>query len=168
MTTPVSETLQSPTAVPLLDVDWAGALARIAGAETYLVATVSPAGRPHVVPVLGVWVSGALAFNTAVSARKARHLVNNSAVAVSVPGDGYDFTIEGTAEQITDPAALQAVADAYPRKYEWWHPKVVDGRFVADDFSIVRSVYAVHPEQIFGFGKTSGFSATRWRFPTTM
>ncbi|MFG1611007.1 pyridoxamine 5'-phosphate oxidase family protein [Actinoplanes sp. NPDC049265] len=168
MTTPISETLRSRVTVPRLDLDWSGALAKISEAETYLVATVSPAGRPHAVPVLAVWVTDTLVFNTEVSARKARHLVQNPAVAVSVAGEKYDFTIEGTAEQLVDTAALQAVADAFPRKYAWWHPQVIDGHFVADDPGIIRAVYAIHPEQIFGFGKTKGFSATRWRFPTVL
>jgi nitroimidazol reductase NimA-like FMN-containing flavoprotein (pyridoxamine 5'-phosphate oxidase superfamily) len=161
---PIAEPLRSSAPVPLLDLDWAGAAAEIAGTETYLAATVSPDSRPHVVPVLGVWVDGELVFNTDASARKARHLARNPAIAVTAPGDDYDFTLEGFAEQITDASALHAVADAFPRKYEWWHPQVVDGRFVADDRGVVRVVYAVHAENVFGFGKKSGFSGVRWRF----
>jgi nitroimidazol reductase NimA-like FMN-containing flavoprotein (pyridoxamine 5'-phosphate oxidase superfamily) len=162
---PTSQALRFFTTVPRLDLDWAAALARITETETYLITTVSGSGRPHVVPVLGVWVDDFLAFTTEVSALKARHLAANPAIAVAAAGTDDDFTIEGTAELITDPDTLRAVAEAFPRKYEWWQPEVIDGRFVADDVSVVRSVYAVHPDRVFGFGKADGFSATRWTFP---
>jgi nitroimidazol reductase NimA-like FMN-containing flavoprotein (pyridoxamine 5'-phosphate oxidase superfamily) len=163
--TPTSQDLRFYTPVPRLELDWEAAQARIAESETYLITTVSRSGRPHLVPVLGVWVDDFLAFTTEVSALKARHLQDNPAIAVAAPGTDDDFTIEGTAELITDPDLLRTVAAAYPRKYDWWHPEVIDGRFVADDVSVIRSVYAVHPDRIFGFGKAEGFSATCWTFP---
>ncbi len=162
---PTSHDLRFFTPVPRLELDWAAALTKIAETETYLITTVSATGRPHIVPVLGVWVDDFLAFTTEVSAVKARHLVANPAIAVAAAGTDDDFTIEGTAELIKEPDTLQAVADAFPRKYDWWHPQVIDGRFVADDFSIDRIVYAVRPDRVFGFGKADGFSATRWTVP---
>src|SRR4051812_40748605 len=90
MTAPIVETLRSNAPVPLLDLEWDEAVAKIAGTETYLAATVSPDGRPHVVPVLGVWVEGMLTFNTDVSARKARYLAKNPAIAITASSGDYD------------------------------------------------------------------------------
>jgi nitroimidazol reductase NimA-like FMN-containing flavoprotein (pyridoxamine 5'-phosphate oxidase superfamily) len=147
---------------PRLDLDWAGALREIASTETYLVSTVRPNSTPHVVPVLGVWVDDRLTFNTDAKARKARNLQANPAIAVSAPGAQYDFTIEGTAHRVTDEAALHRVAAAFAAKYPWWHPHVRDGHFHADESAAPRAVIAVHARNVFGFGKASGFTATRW------
>jgi Pyridoxamine 5'-phosphate oxidase len=42
---------------------WPEARRRLAEADTYWLATVRPDGRPHVVPVLAVWLDGTLHFS---------------------------------------------------------------------------------------------------------
>jgi nitroimidazol reductase NimA-like FMN-containing flavoprotein (pyridoxamine 5'-phosphate oxidase superfamily) len=157
-----SHDLRADTSVPRLDLDWAGALREIAGTETYLVATVRPDGRPHVVPVLGVWVDDRLVFNTSGAARKARNLAANPAITMTAPGSDYDFTVEGTAHPVTDETALGRIAAAFRTKYPWWEPQVRDGRFFAGESDEPREVFAVRPRNVYGFGKAKGFSATRW------
>ncbi|HEV2928369.1 MAG TPA: pyridoxamine 5'-phosphate oxidase family protein [Propionibacteriaceae bacterium] len=51
--------------------EWAKALADLQGAEVYWLSTVRPDGRPHVTPLLGIWLDGALYFCTGPSERKA-------------------------------------------------------------------------------------------------
>lgn len=101
-------------------------------------------------------------FNSDRSARKFRHLRANPAIAVTVAGSAYDFTLEGQAEPITDPDALARVAAGFPVKYTWWHPTVRGGEFFADATSEPCTVFAVRPHNVFGFGKRNGFSGTRW------
>jgi nitroimidazol reductase NimA-like FMN-containing flavoprotein (pyridoxamine 5'-phosphate oxidase superfamily) len=160
---PVPRPLTASTPVPLLDLSWEQAVGVMAAAENYHVVSVGPDGDPHIVPVLGVWVDGALAFNSQVMTRKARHLALNPSIAVSIPGPDRDFTLEGRVAVVDDPATLQRIADAFARKYAWWHPVVVDGRFVAEG-DVPRRVFRVEPVRAFGFGKESGFSGTRWDF----
>ncbi|TDD24429.1 pyridoxamine 5'-phosphate oxidase family protein [Actinomadura sp. KC06] len=164
---PVAEQLSSPSGSPLTSLTWADARARIAGADDFLVATSGPNGRVHVVPVLAVWLDGALCFNTHREARKARYLAHNDSCAVTVPAQDIDLVIEGTAHVMRDPDRLQQVADLFPTKYPWWHPFVQDGEFYdPDDTALTepRHVFAVEPTVIFAFGKEKGFTATRWRF----
>ena len=159
-----SHDLHADGSVPRLDLDWAGALREIVSTETYLIATVRPDTTPHVVPVLGVWVDDRLTFNTSGTARKARNLTYNPAITVAAPGSEYDFTIEGTARQVTSEDSLRLVATAFPAKYPWWHPQVRDGRFIAEETGAPREVFAVDAHQVFGFGNAKGFAATRWTF----
>jgi nitroimidazol reductase NimA-like FMN-containing flavoprotein (pyridoxamine 5'-phosphate oxidase superfamily) len=164
---PTAEKLSSPSGVPLTALSWADARARLADNETYLLATSGPGGQLHVVPVLGVWLEGAVWFNTRRQARKARYLAQNDSCAVTVPGHDVDLVVEGTARLVRDAARLQRVADLFPAKYPWWHPLVRDGEFYdpADSaLSDPRHVFAVVPTAVFAFGKEKGFSATRWRF----
>jgi nitroimidazol reductase NimA-like FMN-containing flavoprotein (pyridoxamine 5'-phosphate oxidase superfamily) len=165
---PVAERLSSPSGAPLTALEWADARKRVAESEDCLVATVDPDGRPHVVPVLGVWLEGAVCFNTARHARKARNLMQNDGCTVTVPGPDLDLIIEGTAHLVRDAARLQRVADLFPAKYPWWHPFVRNGEFYdpADTaLTDPRYVFAVEPTTVFAFGKEKGFTATRWRFP---
>lgn len=163
-TDPIAHALRGNPPPPHLDLDWAAARQEIAGTENYHVCTVGSHAAPHVVPVLGVWVDDALMFNTERSARKFHHLEANPATAIAVPGSAYDFTLEGRADAVTDPAVLARVAAAFPVKYAWWHPTVRDGEFFADETSEPRAVFAVRPRNVFGFGKAKGFSGTRWSF----
>jgi nitroimidazol reductase NimA-like FMN-containing flavoprotein (pyridoxamine 5'-phosphate oxidase superfamily) len=71
--------------VPLTGLSWAAARERLVGGDTYLLTTVRPDARPHVVPVLAVWLDGALHFNTGRTARKARNLADNPHCAITVP-----------------------------------------------------------------------------------
>jgi nitroimidazol reductase NimA-like FMN-containing flavoprotein (pyridoxamine 5'-phosphate oxidase superfamily) len=164
---PTPEQLSFPPGVPLAALSWADVRARVAEADDYLLATTDPDGRPHVVPVLGVWLDGAVCFVTFRQARKARNLAQNNGCAVTVPGLDVDLVLEGAAHLVRDAARLQKVADLFPTKYPWWHPFVRDGEFYDPADTVLRDprhVYAVEQAHVFAFGKEEGFSATRWRF----
>ncbi|MBW0103639.1 pyridoxamine 5'-phosphate oxidase family protein [Pseudonocardia sp. KRD291] len=163
---PAPEHLSSPGGAPLTALGWADVRTRVAEADDFLLATTDPDGRPHVVPVLGVWLEGAVCFATFRQSRKARNLVRNDGCAVTVPGRDVDLVLEGTARLVRDAARLQTVADLFPAKYPWWRPFVRDGEFhdPADaGLDDPRHVYALDPQRVFAFGKETGFSATRWR-----
>ncbi len=118
------------TTPPTTAMPWAEARRRLADAQTYWLATKAPDGRPHVRPVLGVWLGGLLHTTSSPTARKARNLVLNDRCSFSVSADAVDVVLEGTAEKVVDSAHLQRVADAYVSKYGW-PPTVKDGAFDA-------------------------------------
>ena len=136
----------------------------MAGAGDFLLATTDPDGRPHVVPVLAVWLDGNLCFVSSRQSRKTRNLARNNGCAVTVPGADLDLVLEGAAHLVRDAARLEKVAKLFPVKYPWWEPIVRDGDFYDPADTEPRYVYAVEPAQVFAFGKEHGFSATRWRF----
>ncbi len=86
--------------------------------------------RPHVRPVLGVWVGGSLHTTSSPTARKARNLALNDRCSFSVSVDAVDVVLERAAEKVVNSARLQPVADAYASKYGW-PPTVKDGAFDA-------------------------------------
>jgi nitroimidazol reductase NimA-like FMN-containing flavoprotein (pyridoxamine 5'-phosphate oxidase superfamily) len=164
---PPAEHLSSPRGAPLTALSWTDVRTRVAEAEDFLLATTDPNGRPHVVPVLGVWQEGMVCFVSFRQSRKTRNLERNNGCAVTVPGPDVDLVLEGAAHRVRNAARLQKIADLFPAKYPWWHPFVEDGEFYdpADTtLSDPRYVYAVEPAQVFAFGKEEGFSGTRWRF----
>jgi nitroimidazol reductase NimA-like FMN-containing flavoprotein (pyridoxamine 5'-phosphate oxidase superfamily) len=160
---PVAEKPVSPAGAPLTP--WRDVRRRLQEGDTYLLATVRPDARPHVVPVLAVWLNDALYFNAPQTTRKGRNLAQNPHCVLAVGDDTFDLVLEGKAAKVTDAAVIQRVADAFTSKYPFWHPDVRDGVFYPDGLDAPPSdIYEVAPGTAFGFGKEAGFSATRWRF----
>ena len=91
------------------------------GAELYWLTTVRGDGRPHVTPLVGVWVKDSFVFCTGADEQKARNLEHGSTVAVTTGtntwNSGLDVVVEGRAERVTGLAALTDLADAYRDKY---------------------------------------------------
>jgi hypothetical protein len=91
----------------------------LVNARTYWLTTTRPDGRPHAVPVWGVWRDGGLCFSTGAETATARNVAANPA-ALAHPGNGDQVAIiEGTVEGVTDRAALVEFAETYERKYDW-------------------------------------------------
>ncbi|MFI6283480.1 pyridoxamine 5'-phosphate oxidase family protein [Streptomyces sp. NPDC051018] len=146
--------------------DWAGTVDRLASAEVYWLTTVRPDHRPHVTPVLAVWLDGAPHFCTGAEERKNKNLQGNPEVVLTTGTnalhEGYDVVVEGTAVRLTDPPRLGPLARAYTGKYgEAWTWEVRDGGFVGQGgFALV---YRVEPRTVFGFAKGI-YGQTRFRF----
>jgi nitroimidazol reductase NimA-like FMN-containing flavoprotein (pyridoxamine 5'-phosphate oxidase superfamily) len=148
---------------------WAEAIAHLEQAEIFWLSTVRPDGRPHVTPLLSVWLDGALYFCTGASERKAKNLAHNAYCVLttgrnSLKEEGLDVVVEGDAVRVTDEARLQRIADLYESKYgSDWHFDVRDGAFNGQEGNIAL-VFEVAPTTAFGFGKGTAPSQTRWRF----
>jgi nitroimidazol reductase NimA-like FMN-containing flavoprotein (pyridoxamine 5'-phosphate oxidase superfamily) len=113
----VLSAFSSPDAVPT---EWPQARAELAGAEVYWLSTVRPDGHPHVTPLLGVWLDGALYFCTGPTERKAKNLSQNPHCVLTTGHstlNGLDVVLEGTAEKLSNLAELGRVADTYESKY---------------------------------------------------
>jgi Pyridoxamine 5'-phosphate oxidase len=104
---------------------WATASARLETPEkdrTYWLATVRPDGRPHVRPILGLWLDDAFYFITGETTRKAKNLHANpqcvlTATSLALPA--LDVIIEGDAVKVTDHHKVQQVVDAYASRLHW-------------------------------------------------
>lgn len=147
---------------------WVEAHKLLEAAEVYWLATVRPDGRPHVAPLVSVWLDGALYFSTGKTERKADNLAQNShwviTTGCNLLSEGLDVVVEGEAARVSDEATLQRVADRYTAKYgRPFHFTVRDGAFLGDGGNIAL-VYEVALTTAFGFGKGEHFSQTRWRF----
>lgn len=145
-------------------VSWTEGREQLEKAQTYWVVTVRPDGRPHVTPLISVWLDGALYFTTGASERKARNLLDNPhCILMTGCNDmqGLDVVVEGDAVKVSDAGKLERVADSLVTKYGW-HFTARDGALYGDGGRA--EVYEVAPVTAFGFGKGEPFSQTRWRF----
>jgi len=152
----------SDDATPTSWVETRGHLER-AKAEVFWLTTVRSDVRPHVTPLLSVWLNGALYFCTGPSERKAKNIARNAHCVLNA---GLDLVVEGEATTVSDETELRSVADTYEAKYDPHFTAPDDTFFGLGD--AIRGgdgmVYRVAPSTAFGFGKGKPFSQTRWRF----
>ncbi|MEY9212796.1 pyridoxamine 5'-phosphate oxidase family protein [Thermobifida halotolerans] len=146
---------------------WERARRLLVAAEVFWLSTVRPDGRPHVAPLLAVWLDEALYFCTGPTERKAANLADSPHCVLTTGrnllGEGLDLVVEGEAARLTDDAALRFVAASFETKYgPDWHFDVRDGCFRSGGGAAV--VYRVAPSTVFGFARGSEYGQTRWRF----
>ena len=140
--------------------DWNTTAQRFGAQRNYWVSTASKAGRPHAMPVWGVWLDDRFLFSTSPQSRKARNLLVNPRVVVHLEDGHASIVIEGRARELSDSTQLLGFLAAYNPKYAW--------NFTLDD--VKRGVFAVAPETAFAWlgsdADSFGGTATRWRFDT--
>jgi hypothetical protein len=128
---------------------------RLERARSYWLATTRPDGRPHAMPVWGIWLDGRLWFSTGHHSRKAHNLAASPACVVFPESADEAVIIEGTAERVTDPATLARFKEFYGAKYHW-------------DLDLgLGPIFAVRPHVAFGFIESPNpdkGSPTRWVF----
>jgi hypothetical protein len=147
---------------------WAQGREEFARARLYWLSTVRPDGRPHVTPLLGVWLRGALYICTGSGERKAKNLTRNPNCVLTTGRndlDGLDLVIEGQAVMVGEKPELRNVADAFEAKYGQHF--AAEGTWAGLGDAIREAtvvVYRVAPTTAFGFGKGQQYSQTRWTF----
>ena len=99
---------------------WAATRERLANPErgrTYWLATVGPDGRPHVRPLLGLWLDGAFYFLTGETTRKGQNLAHDPRCVITVSSTALpalDLILEGDAWKIADEATLADITATGP------------------------------------------------------
>jgi nitroimidazol reductase NimA-like FMN-containing flavoprotein (pyridoxamine 5'-phosphate oxidase superfamily) len=141
---------------------WKWATERLVNGRTYWLATTRPDGRPHVMPIWGIWADNAFYFSTGDQSRKAKNLAVNAQCSVATeidldrrPRKGQikdSLIIEGIAEKVADRRILRKFGKLYQDKYDW------------DMEGFSEPVYRVRPKTIFGFAEGFTETATRWVF----
>lgn len=99
---------------------WDQVMSRLVDAVNYWLCTVRPDGRPHAMPVWGVWTADRLYWDGSPETRHARNLARNPHIAVHLESGEQVVVIEGVCHPAPKPdaALAQYLAEAYTRKYE--------------------------------------------------
>lgn len=136
---------------PLLT--WEAVEGQLRAARDYWLATVRPDGRPHVTPLWGVWVDGALYVTGFPRARWARNLAANPAVTAHLESGERVVIVEGrAADVVTDAEVGARIVAAWDAKYGRLHPEpATDG------------IFRILPRSVRAWTDAASFSdATRW------
>lgn len=147
--------------------DWSTTRSILESAQMSWVTTVRADGRPHVTPLVSVWLDDAAYFTTGEEEQKAVNLRNNPAVVLTTGSEtweaGFDVMVEGQAERVTDNDTLERLASAYAAKWDGrWQYEASEGGFQHHDGGFAL-VFRVTPQKVLTFGKGK-FSHTRHRF----
>jgi len=135
---------------------WSWVVERLTRSHDFWLATVTPQGAPHLMPVWAVWHSGRLWFSSANGSRKARNLSADARCTVSTDNPREPVVVHGLAERITSPEELAAMLAAENAKYQTsYGPEMVD--------PALNSVYALRLEWVFALD-ASDFAGSPTRF----
>ena len=134
---------------------WERAIERLVAARNYWICSTRADGRPHAMPVWGLWLDDALWFSTGRDSLKARNLARDPSIVVHLESGDDTVILEGRAEEERDGGRLERFADAYDAKYAF-RPDPAD---TASPVFVVRPRVALTWEE-----RDYPHTATRWLF----
>ena len=142
---------------------WAETVKVLETAQISWLTTVRADGRPHVTPLVAVWLDGAVHFSTGRTEQKYLNLTANPAVVLTTGcntwDDGLDVVVEGVARRVTDRPTLERLAEAWLSKWDGsWRYEVTGQGLGQGGHEAV--VFAVEPAKVLAFGRnrTNGTS----------
>ena len=138
-------------------------------AQLFWISTVRADGRPHVTPLVAVWLDDAIYFATGAGEQKAVNLrVNRNVILTTGCNEwerGLDVVVEGEAVQVTDRRILERLAEVWETKWDGrWQYEAHDGGFRFEEGGVSTiPVFCVQPVKVFAHAKGT-FGQTRHRF----
>jgi hypothetical protein len=137
---------------------WSWAEERLISSRNYWLVSSWPDGRPHAMPVWGMWHDGMFWFSSSKGSRKARNLTADPRCVVTTEDAPNPVVVEGVAELVTAADDLAMVLALENTKYSTAY-----GIELLDP--AVNSCFRVRPRWAFGLqeGDFTG-SPTRWDF----
>jgi general stress protein 26 len=158
--TKLDERFSEPGASPT---SWSSAEKVLDEAQLSWISTVRADGRPHVTPLVAVWLDGAVYFCTGPEEQKALNLAANPHVVLTTGcnqwDQGLDVVVEGEAHLVAERRTLERLAAAWATKWDGsWQFEVTDEGFRHEAGHAL--VYGVEPAKVLAFGK-GPFSHTR-------
>lgn len=133
---------------------WSYAVERLSRARGYWISSTCPDGRPHSVPIWGLWLQDRFAFSTGASSRKARNMRANPHVVIGCEPSDDAIVLEGEASVVESADWKREFTKLYSTKYSY-------------DVPATEPIYAVRPIVAFSFA-TAGNEflggSTRWVF----
>jgi hypothetical protein len=96
---------------------WSWAQRQLQASRNFWVVTLWPDGRPHAMPVWGVWDDGLFWFTSAVRSRKALNIANDPRCTVATEDEQHPVVLNGEAEIRTSREEIARVTDLVNEKY---------------------------------------------------
>lgn len=130
---------------------------------------MDPDGTPHTTAVGALWVDETYWFQTGAGTRKARNLAQNPKCSIAVATHEFDLVVEGSAEPVTDPETVAAMAARWAEGGWPAHPDET-GRAITAEYSAPSAgpppwtVYRVTPGTATAVATVEPGGATRWTF----
>jgi PPOX class probable F420-dependent enzyme len=141
------------------DIAWADVEARLAAAFNYWLGTTRPDGRPHTVPIWGVWQDGAFYFYTEGQTQKVKNLGAQPEVVVHLESADDVVILEGLVAAVPPGAEWDGLDAAFYAKYK--DPASGEGlRLHAAPRPVV--VYRLRPRHVRAWVGGNCFAQAHW------
>ncbi len=149
-------TLSAEQGIGLLP--WAWAEERLVRSHDYWLATVTPDGAPHLMPVWAVWHERKLWFSSSNGSRKARNLTRDSRCMLSTEDPLEPVVVAGRVKHVTNREVLKSMLAVENAKYRTnYDLGMLD--------PTVNSAFALEPAWVFALdSKDFTGSPTRFTF----
>ena len=135
---------------------WSWAEERLVASRSYWLATVRPDGRPHVMPVWGVWASDGVWFSSSNESRKAKNLSADPRAVITTDDPRQPIVVEGSAVPVRLPTAVEDFTRWTNEKYDTDYPVA----FFADN-----ACFCLEPRWVFALDDADfQGSPTSWTF----
>lgn len=125
MTVPVGQPLRLPDGygTPAAVLEWKHVSARLAEAARYWLVTVRPDGRPHAMPVDGLWIDDAAYFGGSPETVKFRNLEAEPRATLHLEDATSAVVVEGACDWLVPDLDLAGrLARGSKAKYGWAPP----------------------------------------------
>jgi pyridoxine/pyridoxamine 5'-phosphate oxidase len=134
---------------------WDWVVEQLTAARSYWIVSSRADGRPHAIPVWGLWLDAAVLFSTDPDSTKARNLAARPDLVVHLDSGDEVVVIEGRAERVAGADLPGGFVDAYDAKY---------GHRI-DTSNPMFGFYRVRPQRVLAWRETDfPTSATRFSF----
>jgi PPOX class probable F420-dependent enzyme len=118
---------------------WQWVEEQLAAARNYWITTVRADGRPHAMPVWGVYDQGQIVFGTGPTSVKGRNLARDPRLVVHLESGDECVIAEGTARLVVDPERAARLAPGYQRKYDFDPLESFSQGFYVVDIDVVNA-----------------------------
>jgi len=137
---------------------WHWARERLRESRNYWAVTLWPDGRPHAMPIWGVWDQETFWFSSGLRSRKARNVAGDPRCVITTEDALNPVTVEGSADVVRDADEVARVLGLINDKYLSDLPL----EFMDPD---VNATIRVRPRWAFGLAEEDFTgSPTRWSF----
>jgi PPOX class probable F420-dependent enzyme len=137
---------------------WAWAEERLSGSRNYWAVTLWPDGRPHAMPVWGVWDDASFWFSSSAPSRKTRNLRADPRCTITTEDASNPVVLDGSATVTEAGEEIERFLGLMNAKYETGY----DLDFLDP---AVNATIRVRPTKVFALDSDDFTgSPTRWRF----
>jgi hypothetical protein len=139
------------------------------GRHTCWLTTINADGSPHTTALGALWVHDTFWFETGARTRKGRNVARDPRCSMALSLLEFDLVVEGTAQQVTDPARVTDLARRWADQ-GWPCEPDESGTALTAAYSAQSAgrppwyVYRIDPTSAYALQTVEPFGATRWRF----
>ena len=135
---------------------WTWAEERLRASRNFWITSLWPDGRPHSLPVWGVWDAGALWFSSGPRSRRARNLAADPRCVITTEDANNPVMLDGRAAPVIERERIARIAELMEAKY-------ATGFTVG--FLLANATFGVTPSWAFGLAHDDfKGSPTGWDF----